>query len=130
MGYQRLFDEEIARVAALACINDGAFGPSSSSYALALSTTTLSVADIPPAIYRVFLEGMDASLVVALSLRSSSATITLPSVGPPPTASSEPVALFPGSVVERVRVFAGLQTLNVRLVSGTATLYLVPVVQG
>ena len=67
MGYQRLFDEEIARAAALACINDGAFGPSSSSYALALSTTTLSVADIAPAIYRGFLEGMDASLVVAIS---------------------------------------------------------------
>lgn len=130
MGYQRLFDEEIARVAALACINDGAFGPSSSSYAVALSTSTVSVADIPPAVYRAFLDGMDSSLVVALSLRPSSATITLPSVGPPPVKSLYPVALFPGSVVERVRVLAGFQTLNVRLVSGTGTLYLVPIVQG
>jgi len=129
MGYQRFFDEEPTRVSELACVNDGTSLP---SYVLSLTTTDLHVDDVAPCIYRAFLEGMDGSLTVALTTSRTSATVALPSHSPPsaPTPSSDPVAIFPGNVMVRVRVQAGLQTLNIRMISGTGTLYLVPVIEG
>lgn len=128
MAYQRFFDEEIARTAALACINDASFGLLQ-SYALDLSTTTATISDVAPGVYRVFLAGMDPSLVVAVVVASGTKTVDIPTSGSTPT-FDDPPCLFPGNVVERLRVIGGLQTVNARLVSGTATLYLVPVLIG
>lgn len=131
MAYQRGYDEEIARTAALACINDGEAG----TYALTLEDDeTTTVDDVSPGIYRVFLGGMDGTKVVAITTTTTAdgGPITLPtpnSPPTPPTPTDEQVGLFPGNVVERLRVFAGLQTVNARLVSGAGTLYLVQVVQ-
>ena len=129
MAYQRTFDEEIARTAALACINDGMVSQNG-SYGVPLSTTTASVDDVAPGIYRAFIAGMDPSLVVALTITASAETVTPPTVTLPASPTTAPVAIFPGSVVERIRVLAGFQSINALLVSGTATLYLVPIVQG
>ncbi len=134
MGYQRLHDEEPTRVSEIACINDGE-GP---SYALSLTTTDLTVNDLAPNIYRAFLEGMDPSLTVALTTRRQpdATGVTLPVAntwgGTPtdPEGSEHPVAIFPGNTMVRVRVMAGKQTLIVRMISGTGTLYLVPTIPG
>jgi hypothetical protein len=128
MAYQRGYDEEIARTAALACINDGEEG----TYALSLeSDETTTVDDVSPGIYRVFLGGMDGTKVVAITTTTAAegGPITLPTPGTTPTPTDNPVGLFPGNVVERLRVFAGFGTVNARLVSGAGTLYLVQVVQ-
>lgn len=127
MAYQRFFDEEMTRAGDLACIND-VIGQLQ-SYALDLSTTTASIEDVPPGIYRAFLAGMDPSLVVAVVVASSTRTVDLPTSGSTPT-FEDPPCLFPGNAVERLRVIGGVQTVNARLVSGSATMYLVPVVVG
>lgn len=130
MAYERNFDEEFTRVSYLACVNDGF---ESSAYALALTTADLHVGNLPPSIYRAFLDGMDPTLTVALTVSRTSESVSLPTPntwgGSPtdPIPSDAPVAIFPGNQVVRVRVMSGLQTLNVRLLSGTGTLYLVPV---
>lgn len=129
MGFDRIFDEEIARTAMLACVND-CLTSEIGSYGVSLSTTTVSIEGVAPGIYRAFLAGMDPSLVVALTTRRETEAITLPAVSATPSPTGDSIALFPGSVVERVRVVVGYQVLNVRLVSGTATLYLVPVMEG
>lgn len=131
MGYQRFYDEEQTRVSELACVNDCMSLP---AYVLSLTTTVLSVDDIAPCIYRAFLEGMDGSLTVALTLSGTADAVPLPTPNAwppsgPPVPSDDPVAIFPGNRVVRVRVMAGLQTLNVRMISGTGMLYLVPVLE-
>ncbi len=119
MAFNRIFDEEIGRAAQLSCLNDGTH-----TYGLGLTDTTNTLTDIVPGIYDVFLDGMSASATVLLKPGRSSDSLV------EPTSTPRDIAMFPGSVMARIRVLPGQNVLSARLLtSGTGTLFLVQVVE-
>ncbi|MBK6530896.1 MAG: hypothetical protein IPN17_19475 [Deltaproteobacteria bacterium] len=126
MGYQRGFDEEIGRAASLACINDGMMGQME-SFALDVDTSTQNVTISRPGIYRVFLKGSDPSKTVAIMVPfvgGSSPTVTLPTSG----SGGEPCRVFAGDQTVLVRITAGFPTVFATLDAGSGTLYFVGIV--
>jgi len=121
MGYQREFDPEIGEESLRACVNDAVLG-GAKSYALSLSTTSATV-QVEPGIYRVFLDGMSASAVVAIKTGDTGVAASLPS-----TSSSTSSGVFAGNTEVRLRVQPDGTTVAAVLGTGTGTLYLVPVV--
>jgi len=119
MAFNRYFDEEIGRAAELSCLNDG-----SNTYGLGITDTTSTIDETAPGIYDVFLAGMSAAATVLLtSGRESDALVE-------PTTTPQDVAMFPGNVVARIRVWPGNKVLSARLLtSGSGTLFLVQVVE-
>lgn len=129
MAYERIFDEESTRAGALACINDG-FGMY--PYGLSVGTSIASLEGVTPGIYRVFLAGMDAAQVVVVMTTDTPMTgvWVLPDPGGGEGVDDRPFSLFPGNVVERIRVLPIQRVVNAQISSGTGMLYLVPVVPG
>lgn len=125
MAFNRFFDEEIGRAAQRSCLNDGAI-LDAGAYGLPLDDEADDFSDIAPGIYDAFLQGMSASATVLFRLRRTTAgTEELVT----PTTSPVVLSMFPGNVVARIRVLPGQKVLTARLLSGTGTLFLVPVVQ-
>jgi len=122
--FNRVFDEEIGRTAQLSCLNDGAI-QDAGTYGLALDSDAENFPDIAPGIYDAFLDGMDATKTVLFRVRrTTTGTEDLTT----PTGTPQTLSMFPGNVVVRIRVMPGNKILTARLLSGTGTLFLVPVV--
>lgn len=126
VGYQRQFDPEIGVESTIACVNDGVL-QGASAYALAISTAGSVSVEVPPGVYRVFLEGMSAAVTIALTTGSSGATAVFPTTGTPGTPAAS--AVFPGSAIERVRVLPDATFVAALSAGGNGTLYLVPLVK-
>ena len=119
MGFRRQFDPEIGRAARDASVNDGALD-GRLSYALAVSTSSASL-QVEPGIYRVYLAERTATTSVAIATGDNSVSVALPTTG-------QPAGVFPGDVVERVRVLPDRPYVAAILSTGTGTLYLTQVV--
>lgn len=119
MGFRRQFDPEIGRAAHDACVNDGALD-GRLSYALGVSGTSASLL-VEPGIYRVFLAERSATTSVAVATGDNSVSVALPTSG-------QAVGVFPGDVVERLRVLPDRPYVAAILSTGTGTLYLSQVV--
>lgn len=123
MPFNRVFDEEIGRAAANACLNDGAV-LDLNTYCLGLTTTDAEIASVAPGIYHAFIAGMSAAATVLITVTRETETIPVPVDGTPAVAT-----IFPGNVVARIRVLPGKKVVTARLlVTGAEDLYLVPVV--
>lgn len=122
MPFTRLFDEEVDRAAVQGCLNDGAIA-GVESYCLALTAAASDLSDIAPGVYHVFLAGMSPAATVLLAVTRSGDALVAPVPGTP-----QLVTMFPGNVVARIRVLPGRKVVSARLLSGTGSLYLVPVV--
>jgi hypothetical protein len=123
MAFNRFFDEEIGRTAQLSCLNDGAINDIDTR-GLALTATADELSDVAPGIYDAFLAGMSAAATVLLHVGRTDADPL-----DDPLTTPGRVTMFPGSIVARIRVMPGQKVVKARLlVSGSETLYLVPVV--
>ncbi len=124
MAFNRAFDEEVGRTAQLSCLNDGAI-QDAGTYGLELDGDPENFSNIAPGIYDAFLAGGDATKTVLFRVRrTSSETEDLIT----PTDTPQILSMFPGNVVARIRVLPGQKIIAARLLSGSGTLFLVPVV--
>ncbi len=124
MAFNRFFDEEIGRAAQLSCVNDGAIADAK-AYGFELDDEAEDFSGIAAGIYDAFLKEMDAGKTVLFRVRrvadGEEHLVT-------PTDTPIVLSMFPGSVVARIRFMPGKKVLTARLLSGTGTLYLVPIV--
>lgn len=124
MAYERRYNPEIDLQSAAGCLNDAALA-GKVSYALALSTTSASIGPLDPGIYMVFLDGGDPIRTVVLKTGEATVVAERPSGG---RANARDSVLFPGGLVERLRVPAWGPYVAALITQGTGTLYLVPLV--
>lgn len=122
MAYEPLYDPEQAVDSTITCLNDRAL-QGKNSYALSVSTNAASVTLTTGGIYMVFLDGLDPTKTLSLSVGASSSTPTAPTSGTPTN-----VVVFPCGAVERIRVPPSRLVVSAMLSAGTGTLYLVPLV--
>lgn len=122
MAYEPLYDPDQAIDSTISCLNDRAL-QGKNSYALSVSTNAMPVTLAVGGIYMVFLDGLDPTKTISLSVGAASSTPTLPTNGSPSN-----VVVFPGGAVERIRVPPSRLVVSAMLSTGSGTLYLVPLV--